>query len=444
MEKGTEVILKITDLGRAGEGIGRADGLAVFVPGALPGDVVSAEITENKGRFAKGRLLRIEEASPDRVEPDCPYFGQCGGCSLRDLSYEAQLRWKEDLVRENLRRLGGIEDPLVRPIIGAEHPFRYRNKAEFAVEKGRVGYYAAGSRRLIPVEDCLIQQEPACALARALQAFLQKHPKNIYRHLVVRTSEAGKVMAILVVNKNEVSRAQELADCLYEAVEPPYELVSLVVNINKDTVNRVMGDECVFYAGPRVLKDVIRTSAGTLNIEVSPLSFAQVDPAQCEKLYSKAIEYAALTGSETVLDLYCGTGTIGLSMAGQAARVIGVESVRSAVLDANRNAVLNGIVNAEFICGRAEEVVPRSLQGVKAQVVVLDPPRAGCRPELLDTVAKIGPERVVYVSCDPSTLSRDIKILSGFGYRFIEAAPVDMFPFSSHVESVVLMSRPGS
>ncbi|MBR0138777.1 MAG: class I SAM-dependent RNA methyltransferase, partial [Firmicutes bacterium] len=201
MKIDTEVRLKIDDLGSAGEGIGRADGLAVFVPGAVPGDVVRAEITENRGRFAKGRLVCIEEASPDRVEPDCPYFGRCGGCSLRNLSYEAQLSWKESFVRENLRRIGGIEDPLVRPIIGMEHPFRYRNKAEFAVVKGRVGYYAAGSRELIPVEDCLIQQDPACALARALQAFLKEHPKNIYRHLVVRTSQEGKVMAIVVVNK---------------------------------------------------------------------------------------------------------------------------------------------------------------------------------------------------------------------------------------------------
>ncbi len=441
MDINAEVSLRIDDLGSAGEGIGRVEGLAVFVPGAVPGDVVRAEITENRGRFARGRLVCIEKASPDRTEPDCPYFGRCGGCSLRNLSYEAQLSWKEGFVRENLRRIGGIEDPLVRPIIGMEQPFRYRNKAEFAVVKGRVGYYAAGSRELIPVEDCLIQQDPACSLARALQAFLKVHPKNIYRHLVVRTSQEGKVMAIVVVNKNEVTHAQELADAFSEAVKEPFELVSLVVNINKDTVNNIMGPDCLYLAGPRVLKDIIKTGAGTLNIEVSPLSFTQVNPLQCGRLYSKAQEYAGLTGSETVLDLYCGTGTIGLSMAGKASRIIGVESVKPAVIDANRNAVLNGIVNAEFICGKAEEIVPKRLRGVKAQVVILDPPRAGCRPELLETVAGINPERIVYVSCNPSTLARDLKILSGLGYGFIEAAPVDMFPFSSHAECVTLITR---
>ena len=441
MNDNTVVSLKIEDLGTSGEGIGRADGLAVFVPGALPGDVVQAEITENKGRFAKGRLVCIEKSSEDRIEPDCPYFGQCGGCSLRNYSYGSQLRWKEKAVREALKRIGGIEEPPVRPVIGAEDPLRYRNKAEFAVEKGLVGYYAPGSHRLIPIEDCLIQKEPAAALARALQAFLKKHPKNIYRHLVVRTSEFGKVMAIVVVNKNDVTHAQELADAFVSSVEEPYELVSLVVNINKDPLKRVLGDECIYLAGPRVLKDVIRTDAGELNIEVSPLSFTQVDPAQCSRLYSKAQEYAALTGSETVLDLYCGTGTIGLSMAGRASRIIGVESVRPAVIDANRNAVLNGIVNAEFICGKAEEVVPKRLQGVRAQVVILDPPRAGCRQELLDTVADISPDRIVYVSCNPSTLARDVKILSSRGYSLAEATPVDMFPFSSHIEVVARIQK---
>ncbi|MBR0139708.1 MAG: 23S rRNA (uracil(1939)-C(5))-methyltransferase RlmD, partial [Firmicutes bacterium] len=243
------------------------------------------------------------------------------------------------------------------------------------------------------------------------------------------------------VNKNEVTHAQELADAFSEAVEDPFVLVSLVVNINKDTVNNIMGPDCLYLAGPRVLKDVIKTDAGTLNIEVSPLSFAQVNPAQCGRLYSKAQEYADLTGGETVLDLYCGTGTIGLPMAGRAARIIGVESVKPAVIDANRNAVLNGIVNAEYICGKAEEAVSKRLQGVKAQVVVLDPPRAGCRPELLKTVADISPERIVYVSCNPSTLARDVKILSGHGYRFVEASPFDMFPFSSHCESAAKLVR---
>lgn len=444
METGKTVELEIIDLGSSGEGIGRAEGLAVFVPGALPGDVITAEITENKGRFAKGRLISVLKPSEDRIEADCPYFGLCGGCSLRNYKYEAQLAWKESFVRENLKRIGGIEDPVVKPIIGDTDPFRYRNKAEFAIVKGRVGYYAQGSHTLIPIEDCLIQQDPAIQLAKAMQAFLTEHPKNIYRHLVVRISDEGKIMVILVVNKDDVTRAQELADCLVDAVVEPYELVSIVVNINKDTVKQIMGPDCKFLAGTRVLKDHLITDAGVLNTEVSPLSFYQVNPRQCSRLYSKVQEYAALTGTETVLDLYCGAGTIGLSMAGQAARVIGVESVRPAVIDANRNAVINGIVNAEFICGKAEDVVPKRLQGIKAQVVVVDPPRAGCQQVLLETVSKISPEKLIYVSCNPSTLARDLKILSGLGYQLVEATPVDMFPGTFHCETVCLCRRTGN
>ena len=273
MQTGTTVELEIVDLGSSGEGIGRAEGLAVFVPGALPGDVVTAEITENKGRFAKGRLISVEKPSTDRIEADCPYFGRCGGCSLRNYRYEAQLAWKERFVTENLKRIGSIDDPVVKPILGDPDPYCYRNKAEFAIVKDQVGYYAPGSHTLIPIDECRIQQGPAVALARAMSAFLKKHPKNIYRHLVVRISDEGKIMVILVVNKDEVSRAQELADCLVDAVIEPYELVSIVVNINKASDKQVLGPDCKFLAGPRVLKDHLVPDAGVLNGEGSPLSF---------------------------------------------------------------------------------------------------------------------------------------------------------------------------
>lgn len=467
--------LTIEDLSVEGEGIGRIDGRVAFVAGALPGDRVLAGLSEDKGRFLRCKTMGILEASPDRIEPPCPNAAECGGCPVIALSYPAQLAWKEKLLRDCLMRIGGFElqeadeaentkklsvekdevekiiesgaeakKPLkfiIRPILPAEKPFFYRNKAEFAVENSSVGYYAAGSHRLCSMKGCAIQSEPALALAGALGDFLRLHPKNIYRRLVVRTAETGKVMAILVVNKNEISHAEELVATLDEAVKPPFRLASVYVNVNKRPERSAMGDENILIAGSRVIRDEIVTDLSTLKTELSPLAFSQVNPGQCSKLYSIVQRYAGLSGTEKILDLYCGTGSIGLSMAGAAQRVIGVESVKAAVIDANRNAVINGIVNAEFVYGKAEEVVDTKLQGVKADIVVLDPPRKGCDRRLLKTVAEIAPEKLIYVSCNPATLARDLKILSGLGFELIEATPVDMFPQTGHVETVVLLSK---
>ena len=392
--------------------------MVVFVPGALPGDTVEAEILLKEGsRSAKGVLLRIAEPSPDRIEPPCPYAAECGGCPLIGLSYKAQLALKQKHVEDALLRIGGFkagEDYVLRDIIfakdGAEAtphdidadfpmPLRYRNKAEFAISGNKVGYLKRGTHSIVEPKDCVIQQQAAMDTVERVRAEL-KPTQKYFTRFVVRTSRAGEVMTI-----------------------------------KEDRDGGFVSDR-------RILKDEIVTAAGTLKTEISPQSFYQVNSEGCSILYTKAQQYARLTGSESLLDLYCGAGSIGLSMAGQCARVIGVESVKPAVLDANRNAVINGIVNATFVCGRAEDVIDTKLQGVKADVVVLDPPRAGCAKSLLEAVLKIAPQRVVYVSCNPSTLARDLKVLcDGSGYRLIEATPVDMFPGTLHVETVILMTK---
>ncbi|MBQ9826602.1 MAG: 23S rRNA (uracil(1939)-C(5))-methyltransferase RlmD [Firmicutes bacterium] len=407
-------IIRITDISSDGEGIGRtAEGMVVFVPGALPGDTIEAEVLLKEGsRSAKGVLLRIAEPSPDRIEPPCPYAAECGGCPLMGLSYKAQLALKQKHVEDALLRIGGFkagEDYVLKDIIfakdGAEAtpqdidadypmPLRYRNKAEFAISGNRVGYLKRGTHSIVEPKDCVIQQQAAMDTVERVRAEL-KPTQKYFTRLVVRTSRAGEVMTI-----------------------------------KEDRDGGFVSDR-------RILKDEIVTAAGTLKTEISPQSFYQVNSEGCSILYTKAQQYARLTGSESLLDLYCGAGSIGLSMAGQCARVIGVESVKPAVLDANRNAVINGIVNATFVCGRAEDVIDTKLQGVKADVVVLDPPRAGCAKSLLEAVLKIAPQRVVYVSCNPSTLARDLKVLcEDSGYRLVEATPVDMFPGTLHVETV--------
>lgn len=460
IEKGQQYELTIEDMSTEGQGIGRIEGLAVFVEGAVVGDVIKAELTKLKKNYAFARLTEILEPSQDRIEPVCGYAGDCGGCSLHSLNYEAQLKLKKKLVEDKLIRIGGIEHPMVHDTIGMENPWRYRNKAQFPVGDVTVGFYQAKSHRIVNCDDCLIQSEPSAALAAALREYMktdhipaydEKTGKGLIRHLIVKTAlQTGEVMAVLVINGKGLPNGEKLVymmdDAIAELPQNPetgveFSLESVILNINKKKTSEIMGEACKTLAG----KPTILEQAGKLSFEISPTSFYQVNPIQMVKLYDKALEYAGLTGEETVLDLYCGVGTIGLYCASKAKKVIGIESVKSAVIDANRNAVINGIVNAEYICGKAEEELPKLLeQGISADVVFLDPPRAGCDPVLLDAVVKAGPERIVYVSCDPATLARDIKILEEKGYRFVEAQPVDMFPWSSHVETIIMMTKCGS
>ena len=493
MEKGQILELKIEDMSAEGQGIGKADGFAVFVKNTVVGDVVKAELTKVKKHYGFGRVTEVVQSSPWRTEPFCEHCDSCGGCTYGRLAYEAQLELKAKQVRDKISRLGGITEPDMEPIIGMDEPYRYRNKASMPVSTGglitlkggvvkpvhepRIGFYQAKSHDVVNVDDCLLQSEPAMAAARALRQFMKEDnitsydprwEKGLMRHLIVRTAAGtGQVMVILVINGKGIPNAAKLVDMLDEAIYnvPVYKdgplagvefnLESVVVNINKKNTSEILGEECITIAG----KPTIMEEVGGLQFEISPLSFYQVNREQMVKLYGKAIEYADLKGGETVLDLYCGVGTIGLFCAAEMnsknpenpGRVLGIESVKGAVVDANRNAVINGIVNARYVCGKAEEELPKLVKGEdlkdvslkisQADVVILDPPRAGCDEILLETVVKVAPEKIVYVSCDAATLARDIKFLSHRGYEFVKACPCDMFPHTAHVETVVLLSK---
>ncbi len=457
IEKGKNYELIIEDMSGEGQGIGRIEGMAVFVDSTVVGDVVKAELTKLKKNYAFGRLTEIIEPSAHRIEPSCGYSKECGGCSLQTMNYEAQLKLKKKMVEDKLIRIGGIQNPTVHDTIGMKKPWRYRNKAQFPVGESAVGFYQAKSHQVVNCETCQIQSKPAEKLADVLREYIKtdhitaydkKTGKGLIRHLIVKTAfQTGEVMAILVINGKGLPNGEKLVYRMDDAINalPPdsetgveFTLESVVLNINKKKTSEIMGENCVTLAG----KPTILEQAGRLSFEISPMSFYQVNPRQMVKLYDKALEYAGLIGDETVLDLYCGVGTIGLYCASNAKKVIGIESVKSAVIDANRNAVINGIVNVEYICGKVEEELPKILeQGTKADVVILDPPRSGCDPMLLDAIAKAEPERIVYVSCDPATQARDVKILGEKGYGFVEAQPVDMFPWTRHVEVINLLQK---
>ncbi|MBQ9932001.1 MAG: 23S rRNA (uracil(1939)-C(5))-methyltransferase RlmD [Firmicutes bacterium] len=476
LEKGLQYRVDIFDVSTDGRGIGRIDGAAVFVEGALPGDTVVAELVHIKKNYLTAKTVEILTPSPDRRESFCPLAGECGGCSLQEMDYEGQLRLKEKWVVDKLTRIGGISSPKVHPIIGMEEPFRYRNKAQYALGRVQgaekksqgcnVGFYKAGSKRVVNCRTCPIQTEAAERLAAVLRSYVKNNKVPVYdpvsgtgllRGLVVRSAfGTGSVMAILVATAKRLPNQDELIMAMDDALDGDWYLESVVLNVNKSKTGEVLGRDCITLAGHPVIRD----EACGLKFEISPLSFYQVNPEQMEVLYGKVGEYAALTGTETVLDLYCGAGSIGLSLARDAKKVVGIEVVKSAVVDANRNAVINGIINAEFILGKAEEVVPAVFAEENpeaedaaevpehladairsADVVILDPPRQGCQPELLEAVLTIDPEKIVYVSCDPATLARDIKFLTANGYEFREAQPVDMFPHSSHVEVVTWLQK---
>lgn len=481
MEKGQTVKLTIEDMSADGQGIGKADGFAVFVKNAIVGDVVEAQLTKVKKHYGFACVTKYTELSPWRQEPFCPYFGSCGGCTYQNMDYGAQLELKRKQVEDKLIRIGGIYRPEVRDTIGMEMPLHYRNKATMAVSTGglitkkggivqpvhepRVGFYQAKSHEVVDCRQCALQAEPAAAAAEALRRFMEEDnitsydprwDKGLMKNIIVRSAlGTGQVMIILVINGKGIPNAEKLVGMLDEAVfsipvheDGPaagieFSLESVVINVNKGKNTHILGDECITIAGSPVIKEEI----GGLKFEISPLSFYQVNPAQMVKLYGKVLEYADLKGNETVLDIYCGVGSIGLFCAdemrrkGGDGRVIGIETVKQAIVDANRNAVINGIVNAVYICGRAEEEMPKL--DVKADVAILDPPRAGCAPELLAALAKAAPDRIVYVSCDPATMARDIKELDSMGYRLKEVTPVDMFPWTGRTEAVGLLLKDG-
>lgn len=467
MKKNDVVSLTIEDLGADGMGVGKADGMAFFVKDALPGDKVSARVLKVKKSYVYARLMELLEPSPDRVEPLCPLHRCCGGCQIQALDYQKQLEYKERKVKNSLMRIGGFaEDEIpMRPIIGMESPYRYRNKAQFPIGRDKdgnltAGFYASRTHSIIPVSDCYLGPElNRDVMERTLgwmrrfdiEPYDEKTGRGLVRHVLIRYGfYSHQLMVCLVINGGFLPHAEELTVSLREIPQ----LRSLSFCINRQRNNVIMGDEVKTVWGTDYIEDTI----GAVKFQISPLSFYQVNPVQTEKLYNLALEFADLHGTETVWDLYCGIGTISLFLARKAKRVYGVEIVPQAVSDARNNARINGITNVEFFEGSAEDVLPRFCGQAgfgdreagdggtdrvygNPQVIVVDPPRKGCAESLLETIVRARPERIVYVSCDPATLARDLKFLCGRGYAMRAVQAVDQFGMTVHVETVCLLSN---
>lgn len=440
LEKNSEHTIEITGTGTDGEGVGRADGFAVFVPFALLGEKVRVKILKSQKTYAFGKLLEVIEPSEYRTTPKCKYFYKCGGCSFWHLDYKAELEYKTQKVVDCIKRIGGL-DVEVLPTIGAKSCERYRNKAQFPVTTEGIGFFAQRSHRLISIEDCIIQNEINEEIINTVREFMFEFAIRPYdetqhigdiRHILTRVAEeTGEIMVCIVTRAKKLRHSDELVKKLCEVNS---NIVSIIQNINQEKTNVALGNTDIILYGKPFIKDKI----GDLQFEISPHSFYQVNHKQTKIMYDKVVEFAGLTRLDTVFDLYCGVGTISLYVAKYAKKVVGVECVEEAVLDARKNAELNGITNAEFHIGNAEEIAETL---GNADVVIIDPPRKGCDEKLLKTIAKIAPKRLVYVSCNPATLARDLKILTELGYIANTIQPLDMFPRSPHVESVVMMSR---
>ncbi len=457
LHKNQLVELTVTGVTGEGSGVARyvsdaspAPGFVVFIPGAAIGDRVLCRIVKVQKNHAFGKIERLLAPSPARcADADCPAFGKCGGCQWRHITYEAECRYKQAWVQDTVRRVGGVEAPVL-PLVGAEHPDRYRNKAQFPVAPGKdgrplIGFFAPRSHRIIPCWDCRLQPKGYAAVLQAVEGWMVEYGVPAYdeqshtglvRHIYIRQAAlTGEMMVCLVCTRRTLPAQEALITRLLAAAPA---LVSLSVNINSERTNVILGERSVAVWGA----DSIVDRLCGLHFRLSPHSFYQVNHAQTERLYRLAAQAAALTGKETLLDLYCGTGTIGLSMAHTAGCVIGVEVVEAAVRDAKKNAAANRIRNARFICADAARAAAQlAREGTRVDVVVLDPPRKGCSPDLIDTVAGMAPERVVYVSCDPATLARDLRLFAARGYDTRWVQPVDLFPRTAHVETVALLSR---
>ena len=444
------VTLKIEDCGIDGEGIGKADGFTVFVKDAVIGDTVRAKIMKAKKNYGYGRLEEIITPSPDRVEPKCQFARQCGGCQLQALSYENQLEFKTSKVRGHLERIGGFTDIPMEKILGMEQPFHYRNKAQFPVGKskdGRIitGFYAGRTHSIIENRDCALgvtrNKEVLDRVIAHMEKFhIQPYDENtgkgLVRHVLIRYGFfTDEMMVCLIINGEKLPGEEALVKSLRQIPEA----VSVMVNVNKKRNNVILGEKVRLLWGQPYITDKI----GEISYQISPLSFFQVNPYQTGRLYGKALEYAQLSGNETVWDLYCGIGTISLFLAQKAKMVRGVEIIPAAIENAKENACLNGFDNTEFFVGKAEEVLPEQFArtGERADVIVVDPPRKGCDETLLSTIIEMQPDRVVYVSCDSATLARDLKYLCERGYELKKVCPVDMFPNTVSVETVVLLSH---
>jgi 23S rRNA (uracil1939-C5)-methyltransferase len=451
INKNDELIIDIYDIGSDGEGVGRYEGFTLFVKNALVGDKVKVKVMKMKKNYGYARLMEIIEPSKDRVKPKCKLAGRCGGCSIQHLDYQKQLEYKQNKVKNCLVRIGGFSDEInLDPILGMENPFYYRNKAQFPVSKDKdgkvvIGFYAGGTHSIIDTSHCYIQAEVNEPIIKKVREFLVQQKISIYneekheglvRHILTRVGfTTGEIMVCLILNGSDLPKKEILIQSLCEIPN----MTSISLNVNKEKTNVILGDKVIPLWGQPYITDYI----GDIKYQISPLSFYQVNPVQTRKLYETALSYADLHGDEVVWDLYCGIGTISLFLAQKAKQVYGVEIVPQAIQDAKQNALINNITNAEFFVGAAEEVLPMKYkeENIYADVIVVDPPRKGCDESLLETIISMSPKRVVYVSCDPATLARDLKYLCNHGYELKKVQVVDQFGHSVHVETVVKLEK---
>ena len=452
VEKDKEYIFDVEALGYEGEGIAKIERYPVFIPGALIGEKVKVIITKVKKNFAYGKLIEVLEKSKERKIPKCANYNICGGCTLQHLSYEGQLDFKFARVKDCIRKIAGLDENIVKYPIGMKNIYRYRNKVQFPVGivngKLSIGFFSEKSHRIIDMDTCLLQDEESEKIINIIRKWMNDYSiipakkegkffkQGIIRHIVVRKSfKTNDIMVILVTTNKKIPYVNELIEMLTNSIS---NIKSIVQNINDKDTNLVMGYECINLWGEDHICDYI----GKYKFNISPLSFFQVNPVQTEVLYNKALEYADLNGNEVVFDAYCGTGTITLFLSKNAKKVYGVEIIDQAIENAKINARENNISNSEFFTGKSEEIIPRLIEdGIKPDVIVVDPPRKGCDTKLLKAIGEASPKKVVYVSCDPSTLARDLKCLEELGYKTVEVQPVDMFPMTKHVENVALLVR---
>ncbi len=472
IEKNKEYIMKIDGMGYQGEGVGKVDGFTIFTQGAIQGEKVKVKVVKVNKNFAFGRLVEILEPSPYRTDPCCSIYKRCGGCQLQHMSYEGQLDFKKKRVKDCLERIGKFQvkehDKTFRDnvleeskkdisvklynTLGMTNPYRYRNKVQLPVgkcnEKINIGFYVKRSHEIIDMESCLIQDETSDKIVKLMRNWIEKYNVEPYdertgrgtiKHIMTRKGFAtGEIMLVIVTFTESLPHKKELVELMCNNLPG---IKSIVHNINHEKTNVILGKKCVTLWG----QDTIRDYIGNFKFNVSPLSFFQVNPLQTEVLYSKALEYTDLSGNEVIFDAYCGTGTISLFLSQKAKKVYGVEIIDEAIKNARINAEENGVNNVEFITGKSEVVIPELIsKGVKADVVVVDPPRKGCDAGLLKAIADMAPRTVVYLSCDPATLARDLAVFRDFGYMTKEVQPVDMFAQTAHVECVVKLKRKDS
>ncbi|MDK0863968.1 23S rRNA (uracil(1939)-C(5))-methyltransferase RlmD [Clostridium perfringens] len=453
VEKNKEYIFDIISQGYEGEGIAKIDNkYPIFIEGALKGEKVKVRIVKVNKNFAYGKLMEVLEPSEERVNPTCAIYKRCGGCKLQHASYKAQLDFKWDRVKDCVSKIGKLDPTIVKYPLGMENPWRYRNKVQLPIGlingEVKIGFFAPRSHDIIDMESCLIQDEIGDKVVKLTREWIEKFnirpynvdgeydEKGIVRHIMIRRGfTTNEVMIVLVTNGEKLPHKEEFVDLMVKNIPG---IKSVIQNINSKKTNVILGLESKTLWGEDTISDYI----GDFRFNISPLSFFQVNPIQTEVLYGKALEYANLTGNEEVFDAYCGTGTITLFLSQKAKKVYGVEIIPQAIDNAWINAKENKVENVEFFVGESEVVIPDLInKGVKADVVVVDPPRKGCDKKLLDAITNIDAKKIVYVSCDPSTLGRDLKVLEENGYKTLEVQPVDMFPNTAHIECCVLLKK---